>query len=59
VLDKTCMRADAWATALTVMRPDAALAFATEHDLAAMILANGPAGLEERLSPALTAMLDA
>jgi len=59
VLDKTCMRADAWATALTVMRPDAALAFATAHGLAAMILANGPAGLEERLSPALTAMLDA
>jgi thiamine biosynthesis lipoprotein len=59
VLDQTCMRADAWATALTVMKPDAALAFATAHGLAAMILANGPAGLEERLSPALSAMLDA
>jgi thiamine biosynthesis lipoprotein len=59
VLDASCMRADAYATALTVMAPDAALAFATEHALAAMILANGPAGLEERLSPALSAMLDA
>jgi thiamine biosynthesis lipoprotein len=59
VLDASCMRADAYATALTVMAPDAALAFATGHGLAAMILARGPAGLEERLSPALSAMLDA
>jgi thiamine biosynthesis lipoprotein len=59
VLDKTCMDSDAWATALTVMAPDAALAFATAHGLAALILARGPAGLEERLSPALSAMLDA
>ena len=59
VLDASCMRADAWATALTVMAPDAALAFATQHGLAAMILTRGPAGLEERLSPALSAMLDA
>ena len=59
VLHPDCMRADAYATALTVMAPDAALAFATAHDLAALILALGPAGLEERLSPALAAMLDA
>jgi thiamine biosynthesis lipoprotein len=59
VLAASCMRADAWATALTVMEPDAALAFATQHGLAAMILAHGAAGLEERLSPALSAMLEA
>jgi thiamine biosynthesis lipoprotein len=63
VLDASCMRADAYATALTVMSPDAALAFAAEHGLAVMILARGPlgvsGGLEERLSPALSAMLDA
>lgn len=63
VLDHSCMRADAYATALTVMAPDAALAFATQHGLAVMILARGPrgvtGGLEERLSPALSAMLDA
>ena len=63
VLDRSCMRADAYATALTVMAPDAALAFAAAHGLAAMILARGPlgvaGGLEERLSPALSAMLDA
>jgi thiamine biosynthesis lipoprotein len=59
VLDPSCMRADAYATALTVMAPGAALAFATAHGLAAMVLARGPAGLEERLSPALSAMLEA
>jgi thiamine biosynthesis lipoprotein len=59
VLDQSCMRADAYATALTVMAPDAALAFAADHGLAALILTLGPSGLEERLSPALAAMLDA
>ena len=59
VLHASCMRADAYATALTVMAPDPALAFATAHGLAALVLAQGPAGLEERLSPALAAMLDA
>jgi thiamine biosynthesis lipoprotein len=58
VLAKDCMSADAWATALTVMAPDAALAFAAEHGLAALIVSRGPSGLEERLSPALQAMLD-
>lgn len=59
VLDAACMRADAYATALTVMAPDAALAFAAEHGLAALIRTRGRDGLEERLSPALAAMLDA
>jgi len=59
VLHADCLHADAYATALTVMTPDAALAFATVHGLAVLILAHGPAGLEERLSPALAAMLDA
>ena len=58
VLAKDCMSADAWATALTVMAPEAALAFATEHDLAALIISRGATGLEERLSPALRTMLD-
>jgi len=58
VLAKDCMSADAWATALTVMAPDAALAFAAEHDLAALIVSRKAGGLEERLSPALQAMLD-
>jgi thiamine biosynthesis lipoprotein len=58
VLARDCMSADAWATALTVMAPDAALAFAAEHALAALIVSRSPGGLEERLSPALQAMLD-
>ncbi|WP_299006787.1 FAD:protein FMN transferase [uncultured Caulobacter sp.] len=59
VLTKDCMSADAWATALTVMAPDAALAFAARHDLAALIVSRAASGgLEERLSPALRAMLD-
>jgi len=59
VLATTCMDADAWATALTVMGPEAALAFATAHDLPALIVSRAAKGLEERLSPALLAMLDA
>jgi len=58
VLAKDCMSADAWATALMVMGPDAALAFAAEHGLAALIVSRSAVGLEERLSPALQAMLD-
>ena len=59
VLTPDCMSADAWATALTVMPPDAALTFAAKHDLAALIVSRAPhGGLEERLSPALQAMLD-
>lgn len=59
VLVKDCMSADAWATALTVMGPGAALAFAATHDLAALIVSRAAqGGLEERLSPALQAMLD-
>lgn len=59
VLATDCMSADAWATALTVMAPDAALAFAAKHDLAALIVSRAATGgLEERLSPALRAMLD-
>ncbi len=59
VLAESCMRADAYATALTVMAPDAALAFAADHGLAALILTPGLCGLEKRLSPALAAMLEA
>lgn len=58
VLAKDCMSADAWATALTVMAPDTALAFAAQHELAALIVSRSAGGLEERLSPALQAMLD-
>jgi thiamine biosynthesis lipoprotein len=59
VLAEDCTSADAWATALTVMAPDAAMAFSAQHDLAALIVSRGASGgLEERLSPALRTMLD-
>ena len=58
VLQPDCMLADAWATALTVLGPEAGEALATRLGLAALILVRGPDGLEERLSPALRAMLE-
>lgn len=39
VIDESAMRADAWATALTVMGAEAGLAFAREHGLAARFVA--------------------
>lgn len=39
VIDESAMRADAWATALTVMGAEAGLAFAQEHALAARFVA--------------------
>lgn len=49
-----CMTADGWATALTVLGPDAGLAAAEREGLAARIISRDGA---ERLSPALQAML--
>jgi thiamine biosynthesis lipoprotein len=54
VLHRSCMAADALATALTVLGPDAGLEHAEQHDVAALVVtARG-----ERASPAFTAMLD-
>lgn len=54
VLHRSCMMADAWATALTVLGPTGGMALATAQGLAAhMIAADG-----EHLSPALRGMLD-
>jgi thiamine biosynthesis lipoprotein len=54
VLHASAMVADAWASALTVIEPDAALAMATRERLAARIVARSG---REWLSPALEAML--
>jgi thiamine biosynthesis lipoprotein len=60
VLHASCMEADAYATALIVMGPEAGMAFATRHELAALCLFR-PDGADsktaERISPALEAML--
>ncbi len=59
VIDREAMRADAWATALTVMGAEQGLAFATANGLAARFVARGAAGLEETMSPAFQQYLDA
>lgn len=58
VLHASCMEADAYATALMVMGPEAAINFATEQQLAATVLYTADDGdLCERTTPALDAML--
>lgn len=58
VLHRNCMVADTWATALMVLEAQEALALATQHDLAARIVARAAGGVRERLTPAFAAMLD-
>jgi thiamine biosynthesis lipoprotein len=43
-LATTCMEADAWATVLMVMPPEAALALADDRQLKALLIARGPPG---------------
>lgn len=58
VLHRSCMEADAYATALMVLGSDAAIDFAVAHDLAALILFRQDGGdIAERTTPALDAML--
>ncbi len=58
VLHESCMQADAYATALLVMGPDEAIAFADRHALAALIRYRRDDTVRERVSAALQAMLD-
>ena len=51
VIADSAMRADAWATALTVMGAGAGHAFATQHGIAARFLLHGDDGLRERITP--------
>lgn len=53
VVHRSCMTADAWATALTVLEPSAARQMCEAEDLAARILSSDG---DEWLSPALVAM---
>ena len=54
VLHSSCMLADAWATALTVLGPVRGMATAEAQGLAAQMIADS----EEHISPVLQAMLD-
>lgn len=58
VLHPSCMSADAMATALTVLGPDAGLAFASRRGVAAHFLVERDGGVIERITPAFGAMLD-
>ncbi|WP_457311873.1 FAD:protein FMN transferase [Sphingomonas sp. UYAg733] len=58
VVHAECMIADAWATALTVLGPEAGIALATREGLAARIVVHKGEDHQEYLSPALTAMLE-
>lgn len=57
VLHAECMRADAWATALSVLGPDAGLTTAAREGLAMHIVVRAGRGAREVLSPAFAAML--
>ncbi len=48
VWDKTCMRADGWATALLVAGPEDGLRLAEKEDLAALFIVRTADGFEER-----------
>jgi thiamine biosynthesis lipoprotein len=58
VLHPSCMRADALATALTVLGPDGGLDYATACGLAARFVIRRARGIEERITPAFAAMLE-
>ncbi|MFZ6721914.1 FAD:protein FMN transferase [Undibacterium sp. Ji49W] len=58
VLHPQCMVADALATALTVLGSEDGLAYANQHHIAALFLQRNGPHLEEKMSAALTAMLD-
>lgn len=58
VLHPTCMRADAWATALSVLGLREGLAFAACHGIGALFVTREEGRLAEHMSPAFAAMLD-
>lgn len=57
VLHRQCMQADALATALMVLGPEAA-AFAEERGVAALLVRRTEEGFEEQISPAFARLLD-
>lgn len=58
VLANSAMLADAWATALTVLGPQAGLTLADQHGLAARFVSRHPDGPHEHLSRAFAALLE-
>jgi FAD:protein FMN transferase len=58
VLHRSCMWADALATALVVLGPDAGFDYAAAHGLSARFMLRNPQGFAERMTPAMAAMLE-
>lgn len=58
VFAETALRADALATALTVMGPEDGAAWAEAMEVAALFAVRGPEGLTEIITPAAAAMLE-
>lgn len=58
VLARSCMDADALATALTVLGAEEGMRFARERDIAARFVLRGAGGLVEQMTPAFASMLD-
>ncbi|MFC0204018.1 FAD:protein FMN transferase [Novosphingobium soli] len=58
VVHASAMLADAWATALSVLAPEAIAALARRETLLVRALTRTPAGIEEWISPALRALME-
>lgn len=58
VLHESCMRADAEATAITVLGVEAGLDYAERRGLAAVIVARSSTGYDEHMTSAFAAMLE-
>ena len=56
VIHPDCMQADALATALTVLGPEAGMDYAREHHLAALFIVAAKAGFEQHMTPAFAAI---
>lgn len=52
IIDKTCARADALATAMLVMGADKAKSFAIKHNIKAYLIERSPSGFSEYTTPA-------
>jgi thiamine biosynthesis lipoprotein len=57
VLDASCMRADAMATALMVLGPEDGYNLAVQHELAALFLVKSPSGFVEKSTPQFQKLL--
>ncbi|TCV95665.1 thiamine biosynthesis lipoprotein [Luteibacter rhizovicinus] len=57
IIAADCMHADSLGTTMTVLGPDAGMAYAKTHGIAVLFVLYGEHGFEERMSPAFAAAL--